>query len=461
MKRLDRDMTAGTRARGAALVLATAAAAVVMLSALLLIGYLGRMNDAQTSRENAAQADLSTSSASDWLACGLAGGGVAPADLDGAVFESGGLTTEIELISSAPVSPATVQIPGTSGTDCEAVPSDGRVSVLSFDGGACTFDVFDIDSGTMERHVRDVPDPSARAAGTGTGSGYLLALVPAESGHPFGFLAHDGSLALTGSVDLPFEWSAAEAGLVDGVPAVVLYSDSGATLVVSSDGSVRESEEALQAALDLASGGPAVTSGGSTRDVFRCDIDMDGRPDIVLVGSGIVVCYSAAGSREADSLPGMRPSVWGFSEVSSGLVVRWDGDSGCAWRRFGWSGFSGFTPPPALSNHGWTGRIVEGSNCVSGAAPGGMMIVSCSSGASGLLGDGAPLFADIDGGGLDALVWSDDGLAAVMDPLEGEGTGTLWRLVTRSGNEELRVDTLACSIYTDASGNVSVAGGIR
>jgi hypothetical protein len=396
---LERGMKAGSGARGAALVLATAAAAVVMLSALLLIGYLGRMNDAQTLREFAAQADLSTSSASDWLAYGLAGGGVAPADLDGAVFESGGLTTEIELISTGPVPPSTMLITGTSGTGCEAVPSDGRVSVISFDGVSCTIDVFDIDSGTMERYVPDIPDPSVRAAGTGAGAGFLLALVPEAGGQPFGFLANDGSVVLTGSADLPFEWIAAEAGLAGGIPSVVLYPESGAPVVVSSDGSVREAAEALQTALDLACAGPAVTRGGSTRDVFRCDIDMDGRPDIVLVGSDTIVCFTAAGSRESDSLPGMSPAVWGFSEVSSGLVVRWDGDSGSVWRRFGWSGFMGFTPPPALSNHGWTGRIAEGCNCVSGATPGGMMLVSCSSGASQFLSDGAPIFADIDGGG--------------------------------------------------------------
>ncbi len=76
-----------------------------------------------------------------------------------------------------------------------------------------------------------------------------------------------------------------------------------------------------------------------------------------------------------------------------------------------------------------------------------------------LLAGGRPVFADIDGGPPDAIIWNGGSLSVVLDPVEGEGTGSLWRLSTMEEPGSTRIDTLFIPVYMDGSGALSVRTG--
>lgn len=459
MKDQSRSGSPNQARRGAALVLVTAASAVVLLSTLLLLGYLGRMSSVQRSREIAAQAGLSSSGAADWLAWSLTDGGSSPTGLDGSSFRSGGLVTQISLMEEYPVPPASIPIPGSSEPETEAIPSGGAVSLLTPSGDSLSVIFFDIHAGSSTQ-LPSIPNPgNAVAAGTGYASGWLFALIDHGEGASVRFVDLEGEVAVSMPPGLP-AWTIAEAGTMDGIPAVVLYSDSGACMALLRDGTVLSGEDAASTAFDLDHTGPAASSGGSPADLLRCDIDMDGSEDLVLILPGAVLCMTCSGIAAVDSVPGASPSAWGFSRISSGLVVSWEGGSGRTWRRFGWAGFQNFDPVAALASGGWEGRFAEGFNCIAGRSN-GLRIASCSSGATRLLLAGTPFPADLDQGGLDALVRNSDGWSIMLDPLGGDGTGTRRSLVTRSASGVIRSDTLSISVYIDESGSLSFPGAVQ
>ncbi len=459
MKDRSRSGSSTRARRGAALVLVTAASAVVLLSTLLLLGYLGRMSRIQTSREIAAQAGLSSSGAADWLAWSLTDGGSSPAGLDGSRFRSGGLVTQISLMEEYPVPPASIPIPHSSEPGTEAIPSGGAVSLLTPCGDSLSVIFFDIHAGSSTQ-LPGIPNPgNAIAAGTGDASGWLFALIDHGEGASVRFIDLGGEVAVSMPPVLP-DWAVAEAGTIDGIPAVVLYSDSGPCMALLRDGTVLSGEDAARAAFGLDHTGPAASSGESPADLLRCDIDMDGSEDIVLILPWAVLCMTRPGIEAVDSVPGASPSAWGFSSISSGPVVCWEGESGRTWRRFGWTGFQNFDPVAALSSGGWEGRFVEGFNCIAGRSN-GLRIASCSSGATRLLLAGTPFLADLDPGGPDALVRSGDGWSIMLDPLGGDGTGTRWSLVTRSASGVIRSDTLSISVYMDEGGSLYFPGVVQ
>ena len=437
------------------LVLAAAAAAVVMLSALLLLGYIGRMRSGQTARERAAQAGLSSAGAGDWLAWALSGGGRQPRDLDGASFGSGGFTTRFDLLSTAPVPPAVIGI-GEFPCGTAAVASDGSVSLLTPSGDSLEICVFDPSERTSERLPPVLLPRGGVVAGTGCGSGYLFAVIGGGSRPAVLFASHDGSVTTSGAVEPG--WTAAEAGLLDGTPAVLLYGPDGPVQAILLDGTMLTGGRALEASLALDCPGTPVQAGEGPSSVVRCDSDMDGAIDIVTISPSRIVCSTASGTMLRDSVQGCTPAAWGFSRVSSGFVACWEGDRGRTWRRLGWSGYQDFDPVAALSWPRWTGLLHEDRNCVTGDA-GGLRTASCASGESVLLSEGSPVFADIDGGAPDALVRNGDSLSIVLDPASGEGTGTLWRLSTLEGSATVRVDTLFIPVYMDGNGNLSVRTG--
>lgn len=443
------------------LVLAAAAAAVVMLSALLLLGYVGRMRSGQAARERAAQAGLTSAGAGDWLAWSLSEGGAEPLDLDGSSFESGGLSTRLELLSSSPVPPATVGMgelpPGTA-----IVASDGAICLLTpaSTGDSLRLGLFDPSSRTTER-LPSLPLPPGQGyavAGTGCGSGYLFALITEGAEPAVLFTARDGSVTRCEGWSAGSPWTVAEAGLLDGIPAVVLYRAGGPALAVLGDGSLLSGGSALEAALGLDRAGTPVQAGEAPCSIVRGDADMDGSADLAVVSPSRIDCFTSSGTVFSDSVTGSVPAAWGFSLVSSGFVACWEGGRGRLWRRLGWAGFQDFDPVAALSGPRWTGLLHEGCNCVAGDA-GGLRIASCSSGESVLLSGGSPVFADIDGGPPDALIRSGGSWTIVLDPVEGEGTGTLWRLSTLEGPGNLRVDTLFIPVYMDCQGALSVRTG--
>lgn len=443
--------------RGAMLVLASAAAAVVMLSALLLLGYVGRMRSGQTARERAAQAGLTSAGAGEWLAWSLSGRGLQPRDLDGTSFESGGFTTRMDLLSTAPVPPASVTI-GEFPAGTAAVASDGSISLLMPSGDSLEVLVFD-PSGRRFEQLPPVCAPEGSViAGTGSGSGYLFAVITAGPEPSVLFTARDGSVTRCAAPAAGSGWTAAEAGLLDGMPAVVLYRAEGPVIAILRNGSLLQGGSALEAALGLDCAGTPVHAGEGPSSIVRCDADMDGADDLAAVSPSRITCFTASGTVFSDSVPGASPAAWGFSRVSSGFVVCWEGASGRTWRRLGWSGFQSIDPVAALSGPSWTGLLHEGCNCVAGDA-GGLRIASCASGESMLLAGGRPVFADIDGGPPDAIIWNGGSLSVVLDPVEGEGTGSLWRLSTMEEPGSTRIDTLFIPVYMDGSGALSVRTG--
>lgn len=449
------DTDAGRR--GAMLVLVSAAAAVVMLSALLLLGYIGRMRSGQTALERAAQAGLTSAGAGDWLAWSLSGGGHQPRDLDGTSFESGGFSTRMDLLSTAPVPPAAIGI-GEFPAGTSVVASDGCVSLLTSSGDSLEVIVFDPSVRGFEQLPSGWAPEGSVIAGTGSGSGYLFAVITAGPEPSVLFTARDGSATRRTGRAVEPEWTTAEAGLLDGMPAAVLYNVEGPALAILHDGSVLSGGSAMEAALGLDCAGTPVQAGDGPSSIVRCDADMDGATDLVVITPSRIACFTAAGTVYADSIPGASPAAWGFSRVSSGFVACWEGSFGRAWRRLGWQGFQALDPVAALSGPRWTGLLHEDCNCVAGDAE-GLRIASCASGESMLLSAGRPVFADIDGGPPDAVVWNGDSLSIVLDPVEGEGTGTLWRLSTLEEQGSIRVDTLFIPVYMDGDGALSVRTG--
>src|SRR5512136_870434 len=101
---------------GAALVIAVAAAAVVLLSASLLLGYLGEMVQDQNRLEAMAQARLTEASAADWVRAELMEGRIP----DGPVgIWAGGMTTELTPGARVPLPPLAIDL-GSISPDCPA-----------------------------------------------------------------------------------------------------------------------------------------------------------------------------------------------------------------------------------------------------------------------------------------------------------------------------------------------------
>lgn len=435
--------------------LATAAGAVVMLSVMLLLGYLGRMIDEQEKLELEAQAALSAESASDWLEQNLADRAGSIEALDGSCLEIAGLETRIDLLGSSSVPPATFTIGHTTDCDCSLIASNGGVALLRRDGETISADLIELDSGDSTRLSIGVSTSEGgwTALGTGPCSGFLCALITDTGATDIHFVTMDGDVTSIHS-DIPrSDWLLAEAGLLDGLPAVILYSDSGPSAAILSTGSVLLGEGAMEAAFGLGCEGSPVSS--TEEDLLRSDLDMDGLMDFALIGSESVIAFLSSGPHPTDSIPGMRPEAWGLSDRSNSLLICWGGPSGRIWRRLGWSGFQDFMPAASLSSIDWEGRFSEGSDAISGNS-GGLVTAGGYSGSLERISGETPVFTNIDGGPPDALLHEKNGWTVVLNPLRGEGTGTSWRLSTGSGVSPMRTDTLRFSTFIEETGTLSV-----
>jgi hypothetical protein len=412
-----------------------ASGSVVGLSVLLLAGYIGGMNRAQRAAELGAQAALCLASAEDMIRLRLSDRMRSASDLDGFMFEAGGLSTTIELIGSAPVPPVEISL-GEAPEGSRWVPAAPEPVPVSFEEG-----------------VRALATAGAGAPAT----------VELHSGVPARFVFDGPAGTSTVRFDAPItDGSLLEAGSIGGSPALAVYDARGPVAVLQPGREPLAGSAAPAAALAMTScGAPSGVGDASVQDVVRGDMDSDGLPDLAVISSDrVTVFLTASPTTVADSVGGAAPVAWGLSGISGGLVVCWDGP-GRSWRRLGWGGFQPLLPVGALSSHPWSGRLSEACNAIAGECGGALAVASCSSGELMVLARGEVTTIDLDGGSPDFMVVDGPSCTVVLDPLDGEGTLYTWLLSTAAGGGPTYADTLRTAVFVDAWGNTRLTGGGR
>ncbi len=437
--------------------LATGAGAVVMLSAMLLLGYLDGMMREQERIEAAAQAELLAESTMDWVLMRLAGDMGDPVLLEAASISSGTLTAGVRLTGRTEASPVLLEFAGQpSGSP--VLPSGGGILVLRGVPEGMSVSLLEPgpDGEPLPVATVGVRSPGVTPVPTGASSPLLCILLEEGAPHVAHFVGRDGTVT---SVEIPelegFEDRGLllEAGVLEGVPALAAYSGGGPAVVASLAGAVLAGDDALAASISLEGAGPPAAEGDpDPTAVMRADLDMDGSNDLVMIGRTAVTAHlTSTGGPIRDLVPGHAPVAWGVSRLSSGAVFCWEGQGSRTWRRLGWAGFQGFLPGGAYLRHPWKGRLYEAPAAVAGDSGEGLLVASLSTGGDSLLVPGSFVFTDIDGGDPDAFTTEGGGGSMVLDVFGG-GSDMTWSVTVRDAGGILLERAFRVSVSTGGDG---------
>ena len=460
------------RRRGAALVVAMAVAAVVLLSTMLLLGYIQGMVSDQTESELGAQANLSQQAAVLEVASEMEGGDAAP----GGPIESrrlAGMTTSFTVEQTGTSGPRRLDLDLTSQGLRELLASGGFLAAYSRDGKLVLDHLtaagertsgFPLALGPMPDawDIAGFPDGEYLAAVVrGTGDGAIVTLVAA-----------DGSMTtLEGELPLWRAGGNVSAGTYGGEPAVVatngrnwghlllpesgrvlyFWSKPGTSPVVTADGGLFGS---------LSTQGVSGLPGPEITDSYSCDADGDGQEDQVWVSGDGVSCYLAGRDVLAeDYIRGGTPLAWGELEPWSGLSVLWrDGSGESRWRRLSWEGFVDSQLGGAVFDQPWRGRITSGDGVVFGSADGSWIIFDAEGAVTDICDSDGSFFGDFDGTmGPEVARTESGGLRAWMNPTSGAGSTVLVEAATTDGRGRLQSrGSWLYSIYESRDGRREV-----
>jgi hypothetical protein len=419
--------------RGAAILIAVAAALVVMLAVGVLFALMDRMITGQLQRESEAQIRLSEASALDAMirivetggppepgtahrfnlggvVTTLTAGVLERTDLRRGGFTTGGDATPLVvpsgrfLFAVTPENGVTVGV--FSGSTTERLGSyrlgrtplltlaspirwqGGDAVLLALDNGAGQ-EIFVVSPSGVQHSLTTVIDGLCRSSVITSGGAEGSELLAVSNGGNRGFVVNLRS------------------GL-----STELISPPGTCPAITPSGEVF-GRAAAAGSLTLA---PPVT------DVFFEDVNRDGRLDMVWAGPRTLYALTSRGLLSGSPSPGASLLAWGMIEGSLGLGARWSMPGGqTLWTRLTLDGFSPYEPVGALTIP-WTGRFFGRGTVVAGTVPGGVMLSSVSGSYSQQILEGNHfVWGDADGGDVDVFAPLSGGIEAVFNPLAGDG----------------------------------------
>ena len=434
--------------RGAALVLALVVSAVVLLSTILLLGYIESLVSRQVGRELQAQARLSQRAAAEASAIDLEKGDV-PAEGPIPPDELAGMRTTFAIEDYGSCDTRTVDLDLPSDGLRRLLPAHGFLAAYSR-AGHLVLDHLAPSGARSEGFPLDLGrEPAAwDIAGFSRGP-YLAAVLEDRSeGRSLTLVFRDGT---TSSMDAELllwrQGGNLASGYYGGQPALMatsgrnwghlvllesqaafyVHSPAGTSPAILQDGSLF-GNLSREGTLNLP--GPAV------EDFYQSDVDGDGRADLVWITGNGVSCYLLG--REVllkDQFPGGESLAWGGIAPWSDLAVLWrDPQTGLRWRRLSWNGFVDMDITGSALERQWEGRITSGDGMLLGVADNGWILHMPDGSARELCPADEAVCADFDGSmGPEVVSPESGGLRAWMNPLSGAGSFLQVRAVTRDG----------------------------
>ncbi len=418
--------------RGAAILLAVAAAMIVMMAVGILFFMLDRMVSDQLRREEEVQMGLTEEGALDALMLEVSMGG--PLER-GAVrcFQLGGVTTTLTVGGSEPAPPRTAGFPVGGESAPVLVPSGESIFAVTPDDGH-TVTVFSGASGErigsfrlgIERELTG----ACRAQWQGA-DGAVLVFGTGESCSVL--VVNREGVVRTVETGL---------GRVGPGSVITFGGDPGEPLLAVSDGHnlgtlVDLSEGATGRLISPPGTCPLVTPSGRVfgepgapssftlappvNDAFFGDFNRDGREDIAWAGPRSLVCLTSSGLYRGSPSPDAFLCAWGSVEGSLGLGGRWILPGGVTlWTRLNHDGFGEFTPAGALSLP-WEGAFYGSVSGVAGVSEGRALLAAGGGYSTVLLENGPYTWGDGDGADVDLFSASPGEFLAVFNPLSGDG----------------------------------------
>jgi len=424
--------------RGAALVIALAASVVVMLSVVLLLGYISRMVGTQFELEERAQARLTEESAVLGLAKLLREGRIEDVN-NLPELTTGIMTTFFAVEDIQPTPPRELLIALGLYNDPIVLPSGTGLFIAGTRNGLVEIGHIDPFTGRMSPgfpvEVCSAPIYWDAAAGTIEGESVAFVLTRDGNGDEIYCISSDGTInSTTSSVILWNGNSRLSVGEYDSEPALLVSDGSNRSqMIAPGSGTILYGSSPSGTCPVFLDGGGLYGTfnaepdngflGLQILDVFQGDFNRDGSSDIAWAGSATFAFQSGtSGEPIVDAIPGARLLAWGSLEGRFGLSGCWlQRDGTILWRRLSWNGFRDYSASGAL-NREWSGRFDGTNNMMMGIMGDSISIVSMSMGyARSICPAEDGLIGDIDGSTPDVICLESGDAALVMNPLDGDG----------------------------------------
>ena len=448
----------GGKTSGAALIITLTASLVAMLSVVLLIGYISRVNDQQISLEQRTQARLTEESAVAALCMDMKSSQVSDFN-DLPEYRIGPMHATFTLIGSDAVPPREVRFTWDCSGTRAVCPVDNYLFLICETENNLEIDLVDgVTLRSLEgfpAYLTSKPEIWAAAGTVADGEPVLMAALRDGKEDTVYTVFSDASIE-SYPVNLPL-WntlSLFSAGIYDEEPALLISNGKNrAQLVLTGSQRVlfAHSEHGTSPAF-LSNGGiygdfgnlqDSFSSEFQIVDVFSGDFDMDGTFDLVWAGPNSLSFLSGfKGHLQRDTLDEGTLVAWGAIDGTFNLAGRWIlSDGSVIWRKLSWNGFQEY-PGIGILTHNWESRIESLQGVMLGASDGYLRTVSTVPGHSReiCLLEGAVL-SDLDGSGTDILSLKDDEIRMFMNPLSGNGLHLSLRVRTH-GNNGLILDNM-------------------
>ncbi len=421
---------------GGALVIALAAALVIMLSVMLLLGLVSRTVNEQLILEERTQARYTEESAISALCMDLRQGAVTdPSHIPS--YTIGRLTTSFDLedIETIPPRDVSLNIPGftphsvsSSGEHlCITGKLNDSLAILLIDG----FTLEDLNGFPLAI----CPEPESWAVSVLSVNGLPEVMLAVEDSQTLYTISGEGNVTtISLPVSLVRSSSLAMAGYYGDEPAmiitngsnraVLLLPESGRTLFISSESGtcpVFLGEGDIFGT--VSSSFNSFGSGFPVVDIMTGDLNRDGIEDTGWAGSsGLVFRSGINGTIERDQYGLGRLLAWGTIDGRFGFGGRWlRRDGSAVWRNLSYYGFQEYTAAGLLARN-WEGRIESAEGSIIGSIDGVYTMSSIASGQSREFGGftGASLI-DIDRSVSDLVSVEQEMVRLLMNPLVGDG----------------------------------------
>ncbi len=450
--------------RGGALVLTAAASASVLLSVLLLFGYVSDTSDRQNSLEESVQASLAEETAIDYATFmyrdRISSDEVLPS------LETGGFVSSFRMIETA----------AASRTISYEFPGVTEITGVNVSSGII---IAGRKSDSLSVHYR-IPGHGAEKEGFSYNICYLpdnwVLSEAAESIEPICILIcdypsvdglftlfRDGSSRAYSLGDFGLAAGALiTSGMTEDGPAAVITDGFNSGIIINLDDGLSQYMVSVVGTCPVIfpdgrifgeiSSKPYTEHMSDTeseiRDIFFGDFDLDGSSDAAWAGSDCLTCFSSARNTlvKDDSVSG-ELAAWGFLEGRYGLGGLWlDGNAGTSWRKFIVTGFSDLEDGEILLQ-GFEGRILTDGNNMA-AIRGESRVIAADSSGQNVFSVDSGIAGDFDGSGiLDIAVFSDELVSIHPDPAGPEGI--LLKLEITTGiDPDMPISSVICLIHT-------------
>ncbi len=443
------------RGSGAAFVISVAVSAVVVLSILLLFGYVSKVSEKQKSVERSTQATLSHDAAVEYAAFMYASGRISSEDTVPPV-ETGGMISKFRIIESTPVESRTLSygFPGVSGMS--VVPSRSGLMIAGNIGDSIIVYLREMNTDRIRAGfpvmIHSIPEnwilkgcvssiqPLCVIACDNVADDVLIAISEygTSSVYSLGdFEISESSIITTGLTESG-PVAVVTDGFNDGIAIDLdnggirhLHSVSGTCPVIMPDGQMYgeiSSEESLVSIPDP----PLI------KDVFFGDFDLDGNYDAVWASRRCLACMSSArGMLLKDEVESAELIAWGYIEGRHGLGGLWQyEDSEISWRKYLISAFQNLNNHNTLLN-GFDGRIFSYRNTLTGYRNGNLEIITSDFSDQILFLPDSGIPGNFNcSGGIDIAVISEEALLLYLDPAGSEDVLVELEISTGIHNEE-------------------------